>query len=155
MSKRGVLANGQPSERARAIYTIGSSNRGPKEFLALLRQHGVQTLVDVRRFPTSRLAHFQKEPLAEWLQQAGLRYVYLGEELGGYRSGGYEAYLRTEEFARGLERLEALAAESTVAMMCAERFPWKCHRRFIGRVLQERGWKVIHIIDEQRVWIPR
>jgi len=76
--------------------------------------------------------------------------VWLGEELGGYREGGYLSYMRTEEFLRGLEKLMRiieLVRRGYVAIMCMERFWFRCHRRFIANALAERGYEVIHIID--------
>jgi len=137
------------------IFTLGTSNRAPEEFVALLKHYGIQLLADVRRFPTSRFEHFKQENLAKLCRDAGVEYVYLGDELGGYRSGGYEAYMETETFHAGLEKLEALAREQPTAVTCSERLPWRCHRRFIGRALSERGWHVRHVIDLEREWSPR
>ncbi|MEW6189892.1 MAG: DUF488 domain-containing protein [Actinomycetota bacterium] len=137
------------------IYTIGSSTRGSDEFIELLEYYGIQTLVDVRRFPTSKLEHFKRENLAHILSEAGIGYVYLGEELGGYRSGGYEAHTLSQQFREGIKSLEGVATRAKTVVMCSERLPWKCHRRFIGRELQRREWEVIHIIDEKRQWISR
>lgn len=138
-----------------AIYSLGTSTRTPSEFLNLLRSFDVEMVVDVRRFPKSRFQHFEGEELARLLEAEGFDYVYLGQELGGYRSGGYKDYLGTEEFKQGLERLEQLAKERRVAVVCAERLPWRCHRRFIGWELERDGWQVIHIIDEKRSWRPK
>jgi len=138
----------------KGIYTIGSSTRGSDEFIKLLEYYGIQTLVDVRRFPTSKLEQFKRENLAHILSEVGIGYVYLGEELGGYRSGGYEAHTLSQQFREGIESLEGIATGAKTVVMCSERLPWKCHRRFIGRELQRRGWEVIHIIDEKRRWIP-
>ena len=88
------------------------------------------------------------------LQKEGFEYHYLGKELGGFRKGGYEAYTHTDEFESGINMLEAIAAKKLSVIICAEHFPWKCHRRFIARALQKRGWKVEHIIDKGRVWSP-
>jgi len=55
-------------------------------------------------------------------------------------------------FAKGVEVLSAIGREERVAFMCAERFPWKCHRRFIAAELERRRWRVIHIIDKDRTW---
>ncbi len=137
------------------IYTVGSSTRTREEFLRLLHQFGIRKVVDVRRFPTSRFQHFRQENLAKSLQDAGIDYVYLGKELGGYRRGGYQSHLSTSSFREGLERLETEARDKPTAVLCAERFPWKCHRRFIGVELARRGWKVVHIIDENRTWEPK
>jgi len=137
------------------IYTLGTSDRTPEEFLGLLESLGVEAVVDVRRFPTSRFDHFKRDELSRLLQVRGLSYIYLGQELGGYRSRGYQAYLETEEFKHGLKRVEELARGRMVVILCAERLPWRCHRRFIGRELERDGFRVDHIIDEKRRWVPR
>jgi len=77
------------------IYTLGTSDRTAEEFLALLGRLGVELVVDVRRFPTSRFVHFKREELKRLLEGGGVSYIYLGEELGGYRRKGYEAYVGT------------------------------------------------------------
>ncbi|MGH7381708.1 MAG: DUF488 family protein [Candidatus Methylomirabilales bacterium] len=137
------------------IYSIGSSTRSLPEFLAVLHGYQISTLVDVRVLPYSkRFPHFSKQWLEETVPAVGLRYVFLGEELGGYRREGYEAYMRSPAFANGVEALSAIGREERVAFMCAERFPWKCHRRFIAAELERRGWRVVHIIDKDRTW-PR
>jgi len=64
----------------------------------------VEVVVDVRRFPSSRFEHFDKEKLAELLSEAGIDYLYMGEELGGYRHGGYQEYTTTSEFQAGLKK---------------------------------------------------
>ena len=67
------------------IYTLGTSTRSPEEFIALLRDHGVEVVVDVRRFPSSRFEHFNQEKLTEMLNEAGLDYVSTCQaEEGGY-----------------------------------------------------------------------
>jgi len=71
--------------------------------------------------------------------------------LGGYRQGGYEAYTQTYAYLQGMERLERLASRCRCAILCAERHPERCHRRFIAKSLEERGWKVAHIIEENRI----
>lgn len=138
----------------KVIYTVGSSNREAQEFIDLLRGYQIKNLADVRRFPTSKFEHFKKENISKILIGAGINYFYLGNELGGYRSGGYESYVTTQAFLEGLQRLMEIASADTTAVMCSERFPWRCHRRFIGSRLRERGWQVIHIIEKDRVWVP-
>ncbi|MDQ7849113.1 MAG: DUF488 domain-containing protein [Armatimonadota bacterium] len=136
-------------------YTLGTSTRSPQEFLDCCRAFGIVRIVDVRRFPTSRrFPHFVQPAFAAWLQAAGIAYVHLGESLGGFRVGGYEAYMASEHFRQGLARLEALLREAPAAVVCSERLPWRCHRRFIARELEARGWAVIHIIDPRRTWVP-
>jgi len=140
--------------RDKLIYTLGTSTRSPKEFIELLTSHGMEVVVDVRRFPSSRFEHFGKEKLAGLLSEASINYVYLGEKLGGYRRGGYQNFTVTSEFQIGLEKLEEIAQNQRTAIICAERLPWRCHRRFIGLELEKRGWQVNHIIDQEREWLP-
>ena len=142
-------------EQEKVIYTIGTSNRTLEEFIRILKLYRIEILVDVRRFPTSKFEHFKKENLKAEIGKAGIRYHYLGEELGGYREGGYLEYVKTEKFANGLEKLVKIASKGRTALMCCEKFPWKCHRRFIGYELIKKGWKVMHVIDKDRVWIPK
>ena len=134
------------------IFTVGSSNRSLEEFLQLLRTNAIEMVIDVRSFPTSKFPHFKKEVLSQSLGQEGLGYIFLGKDLGGYRKGGYEAYTQTHDYLRGMELLERMASRCRCTIFCAERLPWRCHRRFIGQSMQERGWKVWHIIEEGRVW---
>lgn len=134
------------------IFTLGTSNRNFEEFVKLLRSYTGEMVVDVRSFPNSKFPHFRKEALAQTLGEEGLGYYYLGKELGGYRKGGYEAYTQTLEYLVGIELLERMACRCRSVILCAGRLPWRCHRRFIGRSLQERGWKVVHILDGEKSW---
>ncbi len=137
------------------IYTLGTSTRSIEEFVALLSSHGVEVAVDVRRFPSSRWEHFRREKLAGLLGEAGIDYIYMGSELGGYRRGGYPDFTNTPVFQNGLNRLKEIAEKRRTAIICAERFPWRCHRRFIALKLEELGWQVRHIIDQERDWVPK
>jgi uncharacterized protein (DUF488 family) len=137
------------------IYTIGSSTRKIEDFIALLRKFKIQALVDVRRFPQSRFNHFTQNNLSLELENCGIRYFYLGDTLGGFRKRGYEDHTQTQDFACGIEELKKIATQFVTAFMCAERFPWRCHRRFIAKNLEEDGWRVIHILDEERTWEPK
>ena len=137
------------------IFTLGTSNRSWEEFIRLLRAYRIEMVIDVRSFPTSKFVHFKRESMNPSLAEAGYGYYFLGKELGGYRKGGYEVYTQTLPYLAGMELLERMSSRCRSAVLCAERLPWRCHRRFIGRSLQERGWKVTHIIDEERVWEDR
>ena len=150
----------------REIYTIGHSNRSVEEFLRLLLKYGIECVADVRRFPSSRHPHFTQDRLKEILEKYGIAYVWF-ESLGGYRrrildsspntaiqSEGfrnYADYMLTDSFTRAIEQLEALALEKRTAIMCAERFFWRCHRKFISDFLVIRGWRVIHILDNRTI----
>ena len=134
------------------IFSIGHSNRTLDEFLRILKKYGIQLVVDVRRFPTSKWEWFKKESLQEALNIRNIRYEYLGDLLGGFRKGGYEKHMKTEEFKSGLNRVKELAKNCRVAIMCSEKIVFKCHRRFISRALQRRGIQVIHIVDSERAF---
>jgi len=137
------------------IYTLGTSTRTEEEFIVLLRHYRIETVVDVRSYPQSRFEHFKRENLERILEREGVSYVYLGKELGGFRKGGYLAYTRTAPYQEGIGNLKKVGSVSITAFICAERLPWKCHRRFIAQSLEEKGWKVLHIIDKEKVWRPK
>ncbi|MDP1758866.1 MAG: DUF488 domain-containing protein [Thermodesulfovibrionales bacterium] len=122
--------------------------------MEILLSYDIKALVDVRSFPKSKMPVFTRENLESLLKKEGINYVFLGKELGGFRKGGYEAYTTTEEFRKGVDVLEDITSKGTSVIVCAERFPWKCHRRWISRELHRRGWQVEHIIDKGKVWIP-
>lgn len=142
------------------IYTIGHSNHPIERFLALLRQHGIDALADVRSTPYSRFnPQFRKETLQTSLAEAGIRYVFLGEELGArskdpscYDPAGRVSYTRlatTESFRRGLERLLTGMRDHRIAIMCAERDPLECHRTIlVSRELEKAGASVTHILAD-------
>lgn len=139
-------------------------------FLQLLRAHGVSLLVDVRRHPGSRRhPHFARAALQESLADAQVQYVW-EEDLGGRRRArpdspntawredafrGYADYTATEPFQAALARVIAMAAGRHLALMCAERLPWQCHRNLIADALTVRGWDVLHIMDETKSMVHR
>jgi uncharacterized protein (DUF488 family) len=145
------------------LFSIGHSNHALEDFLALLKQHGIQVLVDVRSAPYSRYAsQFDREALERALKDAGLSYLFLGRELGGrpegeefYDTEGHVLYSQVAEaafFEEGLERLKQGRARHRVAMMCSEEDPAVCHRYLlISRVLAERGIAVGHIRGDGRL----
>ncbi|MBN1423169.1 DUF488 domain-containing protein, partial [Candidatus Fermentibacteria bacterium] len=135
-----------PDERPGKVYTIGHSTLALQDLCAILRDHGISVVADVRRFPASRRnPQYARETLSSVLGDAGIGYVWLGDDLGGFRADGYETYMTTDGFGRGISALETIAGESPTAVLCAERDPAACHRRFIADELTRRGWEVIHI----------
>lgn len=136
-------------------FSLGTSNRTPGEFIKLLTDNHIELVVDVRRFPTSRFDYFRQSELISLLQKAGIAYLYLGDKLGGYRRGGYETFLNTADFKQGLQKLEKELMRRTGTILCAERLPWRCHRRFIAAELEKRGWQIKHILNEKRAWQPK
>jgi uncharacterized protein (DUF488 family) len=143
------------------ILTVGHSNHEEGEFLELVRSAGVELIADVRRYPGSRRQpHFERTALAGVLLEAGIGYRWLGETLGGRRKPapdsvngawesdqfrGYADHMASDEFAAGLAELEDLAREQRVAVMCAEAWWVRCHRRLIADALTARGWRVLHL----------
>ena len=145
------------------VFTIGHSNHTVDHFLGLLKSQGVQVVVDARSQPYSKYAtQFDHDALKAALQDAGIRYLYLGRELGGRPEGDefyddeghvlYDRVAATGLFQEGLSRLERGIREYKVAMLCAEENPAACHRRLlVGRVLLERGIRVEHIRGDGRI----
>lgn len=123
------------------LFTIGHSNYSSERLLELLEYHGVGALADVRSMPYSRyLPHFNKPALQEYLPQADIRYVFLGEELGArpndpscYVDGKavYEKIAATEAFQKGLQRLLKGLQNYRIALLCAEKDPLTCHRAIL------------------------
>ncbi|MFQ6128885.1 MAG: DUF488 family protein [Thermoplasmata archaeon] len=129
-------------------WTIGTSTRSKEDFLNLLKLYDIESIIDVRRFPTSRFEHFKKENLEELLQESKIAYCHL-RGLGGYR-GGYQAHMETEEFKSAFSQLCKMAKRERTVIMCAELLFFRCHRRFISDALVKHGFEVIHILDEER-----
>ena len=84
-----------------------------------------------------------------------LFYHWLGDRLGGFRTGGYQKYTVEAAYMEGLKRVESLAEISPSVLVCAERLPWKCHRLHIAQSISERGWSVVHVLEKDRDWQPR
>ena len=155
------------------LYTIGHSSLTAADFLALLRQHNITVLVDVRSAPYSRFVpHFNKSTLEAFLKENAVDYRYAGEYLGGrpkddavYKSQAipdddtarekflklvdYEAVMKTESYQKGIRRLMDIMAETrasggNVAIMCSEGDPLNCHRHhLIARSLLDPAVKII------------
>src|SRR5207249_90402 len=146
----------------RTIWTIGHSTRSLEEFVALLGEHRLQFLADVRHFPTSqRVPWTARASLSKALSDRGIAYEHF-EDLGGFRKArpdsvntgwrnvgfrGYADYMGSTEFSVALDRLITFAADRRTAIMCAEAVPWKCHRSLLSDALVVRGVRVIHILS--------
>ena len=154
------------------IFTVGHGTRPIAELLEILGEAGVRTLVDVRRFPSSRRhPQFNQAPLAASLESADIAYRH-AVELGGRRSGepGEERFscIRVAAFRSYAARMsapdwqDALAAalaEPEPCFMCAETLWWRCHRRLIAELLEARGHEVVHLLkpghrEPHRRWEP-
>lgn len=142
----------------KVVYTIGHSSLTIERFIALLQQHGITAIADVRSQPYSRLhSQFNKEALSAALQAAGIAYVFLGKELGGRASAPscyvngqvqYDRVAKTPAFEAGMKRLERGGDSYQVALLCAEKDPLNCHRTLlVARELSKRGVDVQHILN--------
>lgn len=128
------------------FYTIGYWGwTDVREFIAFLKDLRIGILVDVRRFPRSKNPGFNKENLEAELNKHRIRYVFMGDSLGGYRRGGYEKYTESEAYKEGIRKIHELAEEDNLAIMCLERSRRYCHRRFISETLEKMDVKVVHL----------
>jgi uncharacterized protein (DUF488 family) len=149
---------------ANPVFTIGHSNRTLDEFVDLLRESGVEQVVDIRSIPRSRAnPQFNRETLADELSRRQVAYAHCAD-LGGLRGRQHEvdpalnAYWRLasfhnyadyalgEPFAEALTALRAQAARRRCVIMCAEVLWWRCHRRIVADHLLAAGEAVQHIL---------
>jgi len=144
------------------VLSVGHSTHSMEDFIALLKAHGVERVVDVRTIPRSRHnPQFDREVLAAAVRHAGLGYVHF-KALGGLRHTrrdspntawhnlsfrGFADYMQTAPFDRAVDRLIAMARPKRIAVMCAEAVPWRCHRSLIADALVVRGAAVRHILS--------
>ncbi|MDX1415224.1 MAG: DUF488 domain-containing protein [Candidatus Promineifilaceae bacterium] len=147
-----------------SVYTIGYGAREISEFIALLLFYDIKYLLDVRSKPYSRYKpDFSKDVLERSLLRFGIRYVFMGDSLGGrpddldcYDAEGKVLYNQIADkdfFQRGVERVHrALEQELSVVLMCSEGKPEICHRsKLIGKVLAAEGVQVCHIDENNRI----
>ncbi|MBM3752805.1 MAG: DUF488 domain-containing protein [Acidobacteria bacterium] len=141
------------------LLTIGHSNHSAQRFNDLLRQHGVTALCDVRSRPYSRMQpQFNREALTQSLRESGIKYVFLGKELGArredpacYENGrvSYELVAETALFQFGLDRVQSGMDRHRIALMCADKDPITCHRTIlVARHLRTRGIDINHILAD-------
>ncbi len=146
-----------------AVYTIGHSNRPIEEFIGLLREHGIERVLDIRTVPKSRHnPQFGQDQLPDSLAQAGIGYEYI-RELGGLRKArkdtpngawrnasfrGYADHMQSPEFNEHVDIVARMAQSTRCALMCAEAVPWRCHRSMVADALAVRGVPAEHIINK-------
>lgn len=150
----------------KTIWTIGHSNRDIVEFMLLLKENAIKSLVDVRRFPGSRKwPSYNQENLVGILKEGDIDYMHM-IELGGRRKPvaesknvawrnesfrAYADYTETSTFQKALQQLTNLAKDTNVVIMCSEAVWWRCHRSIISDFLKAAGWKVLHILAAKKV----
>ncbi len=147
---------------SRSVLTVGHSTHPMAGFVALVQTHGVTAIADVRSAPYSRFnPQFNRDTISDALREHGIRYVFVGRELGArsedpacYEDGRiqYTRLARTVLFQRGLDRVMQEASNHRMALMCAEKDPIDCHRTIlVGRELLRRGVDVAHILSDGRL----
>lgn len=149
-------------KKQKYIWTIGHSTRTIEHFIAMLHSFNIEEAIDIRSFPGSkRYTHFNKEALQISLPANGIDYTHL-KDLGGRRPArkdsvntgwrnaafrGFADYVQTENFKKGIEQLEEIAATKRVAYMCSEAVWWRCHRSLVSDYLKLKDWNVFHIME--------
>jgi uncharacterized protein (DUF488 family) len=153
------------AESRGSVFTIGHSNHSAQKLAGLLKMHGIKVLADTRSRPYSKHApHFNAHSLEAILSKDGIGYLFLGGELGGrpeeemfYDTEGRVDYTlvgRSQPFLDGISRLEQEIGTRTVALLCSEEDPARCHRRLlVGRALEERGFTLRHIRGDGSIQI--
>jgi uncharacterized protein (DUF488 family) len=139
------------------IFTIGHSTHSIEEFIDILKHYHITEIVDIRTIPKSRhnpqfngpdLAHALRNHHIGYRHQndlGGLRHTHANSINMGWKNSsfrGFADYMQTPEFKEGIETLIKIAHEKTVAIMCAEAVPWRCHRSLIGDALLIRNINV-------------
>lgn len=150
------------SDQNLSVLTIGHSTRSMDAFLTLLKEYDVTAVADVRSVPFSRFnPQFNKDALRSTLPLCGIKYVFLGTELGArssdqscYENGrvNYARLAHTESFVQGISRVKRGARKYRLALMCAEKEPLDCHRALlVARKLDEEGINISHILGDGRL----
>lgn len=144
------------------LFTIGYATKPLDTFIAQLQAADVTAVADVRSVPYSKVFQcYHREPLQACLEKAGIRYVYLGEELGPrskdpdhYNSDGqvqFDRLMKSAPFLLGVDRLQSGVKKGfKIALMCAEKDPITCHRSLLVShyLSQLGGWQVEHILHD-------
>ncbi len=141
------------------VFTIGHSIHSQEQFIALLTQHAITALCDVRSHPYSRMnPQFNREDLKAATEKQQIKYVFLGRELGArsedpacYLNGkiSYELLAQSDLFRQGLQRVQKGLQDHRIALMCAEKEPADCHRTIlVSRALAAQGLEVLHILAD-------
>ncbi|NJD66810.1 MAG: DUF488 domain-containing protein [Chloroflexi bacterium] len=148
-----------------AIFTVGHSVHSPERFIDLLRDAGVEAVVDVRSQPFSRQhPHFDRRQLRELLRSAGISYAFMGDTLGGrpqdssmYDSEGHVDYARvaaSAAYQSGVSKLLKSIGKYRLALLCSEEDPAQCHRHLlVAKTLVQRGCPaddIVHIRSRGR-----
>lgn len=148
------------------LATIGYESAAVPEFLATLRDAGIELLVDVRAVAGSRRPGYAKTALAANLASAGIEYLHL-RGLGTPKEGRIAAragrhaemhaifreHLATPEAQADLEVLaDIVRAGRKTCLLCLEADPTHCHRSLVADALARRmAVEIVHLHPEPDV----
>ena len=145
------------------IYTIGYGARSVEALIAVLQANDIAYLIDVRTAPYSRYKpEFSRDALETALARHAIRYIFMGDTLGGrpdapdcYVDGRVD-YAKVAEkafYRHGIARLQAaFAQQRRIVLLCSEGKPEQCHRsKLIGETLSALAIPVLHIDEEDRL----
>ncbi|HZQ30964.1 MAG TPA: DUF488 domain-containing protein [Mycobacterium sp.] len=151
------------------LLTVGHGQLGRDALAELLQTAGVESVVDIRRYPGSRSnPDVSREAMSTWLPDGGIAYRW-EERLGGRRRlaadapredpwwrveqfAAYAAYTRIEPFSTALTPVLDESASRTTVVMCSESVWWRCHRRIVADVAVLRfGVPVSHLMHDGRL----
>ena len=132
------------------VATIGYERASLPDFIATLKISNIDILVDIRDRAQSRRAGFSKSALSAALEDAGIDYLHL-RELGDPKEGREAArrgdfvqfrtifgeVMQTAAAKKAIEKLEELAAEYEICLMCFERDQSTCHRKIVADRLEK------------------
>lgn len=146
------------------IYTVGHFDYSLDKFQEMLQTADVTFVMDVRAFPNSKShPQYNQESFQAWLEDNDVKYFHnkllggrrkrsgtVGENLNeGWKNQSfhnYADYTLTDDFKQGIKLLMEDAKENTVAILCAERHPSRCHRLIVSNWLVAHDVNVGHII---------
>lgn len=151
------------------FFTIGHSNRTLDDFIAVLKEVGIDLVADIRTVPRSRAnPQFNKDTLPESLAAVDIAYEHMAA-LGGLRGKArtlrrdvnafwenqsfhnYADYALSEPFHAGLAHLLDEGSRQRSVIMCSEAVWWRCHRRIVADYLIASGQTVFHIMGQGRI----
>lgn len=132
-----------------SLFTIGYENKKIDEFVSILQQFGVRTLIDVRELPISRKAYFSKSKLQEYLEEFNINYIHK-KTLGSPKKLRNKLYQDTDYnsfFAEYEEYLETqlnvvtdlywdIVVHEASCLMCMENDPNVCHRKIVAEKIK-------------------
>lgn len=135
-----------------ALCTVGYELATPPEFLEVLREQGIELLVDVRAAARSRRVGFAKTRLAANLEEAGIGYLHLpalgtpAEGRAHAKAGRPDAmkaifreHLATDEAQGALDEVVRMVeAGRRLCLLCLEADPDHCHRSLVADVVADR-----------------